>query len=97
MPSELDLLGSPAKLKVKVIPGSSRSEISGWLGGMLKVKIAAQPEKGRANSEVIALLAKKLGLAKKSIRIVSGETSQLKVIELHGISTAQIKSALDAN
>jgi uncharacterized protein (TIGR00251 family) len=86
-----------ARLIVKVVPGSSRSEISGWLGDTLKVKVAAQPEKGRANSEVVALLAEKLGLPQKSISVVSGQTSQRKVIEVHGASTAQIKCALNAD
>ena len=48
--------------KVKVVPGSSRTVIAGVLGGMLKVKIAAPPEKGKANKALIDFLAGKLGL-----------------------------------
>ena len=91
MTSEADSLDSPARLKVKVVPGSSQSEVSGWLGDMLKVRVAAQPDKGKANTAVVALLAKSLGLPKKNVSITSGKTSQQKVIEVRGLSIAQIK------
>jgi uncharacterized protein YggU (UPF0235/DUF167 family) len=50
------------RLILKVVPGSSREEIVGWLGDSLKVKVKAPPETGRANEAVIALLADRLGL-----------------------------------
>jgi uncharacterized protein YggU (UPF0235/DUF167 family) len=97
MTSEADSLDSPARLKVKVVPGSSQSEVSGWLGDMLKVRVAAQPEKEKANSAVLALLAKSLGISKRDLSVTSGKTSQQKVIEVHGLSIAQIKRKLGAN
>ena len=51
--------------KVKAVPGSSRTAVGGLLDGMLKVKIAAPPEKGKANQCLIEFLAKKLGVKKK--------------------------------
>jgi uncharacterized protein YggU (UPF0235/DUF167 family) len=97
MTSEANSLDSPARLKVKVVPGSSQSEVSGWLGDMLKVRVAAQPEKEKANSAVLALLAKSLGISKRDLSVTSGKTSQQKVIEVHGLSIAQIKRKLGAN
>jgi uncharacterized protein (TIGR00251 family) len=96
MTSGVDLLVSSARLKVKVVPGSSRSEISGWLGDMLKVRVAAQPEKGKANSAVMALLAERLGLSKNKLKVISGKTSQQKVIEVRGLSISQVKRKLGA-
>ncbi len=43
------------RLSLKVVPGSSRDEIVGWLGDSLKVKVKAPPEKGRANEAVDAM------------------------------------------
>jgi len=49
-------------ITVKVVPGSSRTAIAGVLGGMLKVKVAAPPEKGKANRMLASLLAQRLGV-----------------------------------
>ena len=51
----------PMRLKVKVLPNSSRDEVCGYLGGALKIKVRAIPESGKANKAVIALLASTLG------------------------------------
>ena len=97
MTSEADSLDSPARLKVKVVPGASQSEVSGWLGDILKVRVAAQPEKGKANLAVVALLAKSLGLSKRNVSVTSGKTSQQKIIEVYGLSITQIKRKLGAD
>lgn len=70
------------KLQIKVQPGASVSEIVGWDGDVLKVRLNARPEKGRANKELVRLLSKELDIPKSSIVIVRGETSRLKVVEL---------------
>lgn len=82
------------RLETKIIPGSSRTEIMGWLGKCLKIKVAAPPEKGKANQAVVKILAEKLALNEASITIVSGSTSQRKVIEIEGISPQQLSQAL---
>jgi uncharacterized protein (TIGR00251 family) len=69
-------------LDIKAAPGASKSLLSGLQGGRLKVKIAAAPEDGRANAELIAFFAKALGCAKKEITIKSGERSRLKTLAL---------------
>ncbi len=77
-----------------MIPGASRTEIAGWLGDSLKIKVAAPPEKGRANQAVIRLLAGKLGVPSQSITVVQGETSQRKTLEIDGLSLEQLHNAL---
>lgn len=70
-------------LRVKVIPRSSRTELAGILAdGTWKVKVAAVPEKGKANRALCDFIAEKLGVAKTRVRIVAGETSQLKRIRV---------------
>ena len=85
---------SSCRLKLKVIPGASKSEIVGWLGDSLKVKVTAPPEKGKANKEVEALLSKALKLPKVMVRIVSGTTSQQKTVEIEGLTLTGIRQLL---
>ena len=70
-------------IRIKVIPKSSKSELAGYLpDGTWKIKIAAAPEKGKANRALLDFLAQHLGVAKSRIHIVSGETSQLKRVHV---------------
>ena len=57
------------RLNVKVVPGSSRNQIVGWLGDALKIKVTAPPEKGQANEVVVELLASTLGISTDAIEI----------------------------
>ncbi len=70
-------------IRVKVIPKSSKTELAGYLpDGTWKIKVAAAPEKGKANRALVEFLAEHLDVAKSRIRIMSGETSQLKRIHV---------------
>jgi uncharacterized protein (TIGR00251 family) len=82
--------GNTVFLKVKVVPGSSRTAVAGVLDGMLKVKIAAPAEKGKANAALTELLANKLSVKKTAIRISSGLTSSVKEITIEGVTAGQI-------
>ncbi len=84
------------KLKIKVVPGASRSSVCGWLGDSLKVRVSAPPEKGKANEAVIKLLAKELQLNESALSVISGSTSQHKVIEIRGKSSSAILQILGA-
>ena len=71
------------ELRVKVIPKSSKTELAGCLpDGTWKIKVAAAPEKGKANRELCEFLAEHLGIAKSKVHIIAGETSQLKRIRV---------------
>lgn len=70
-------------LTIKAIPKASKDEIAGVLGdGTLKVKITAAPEKGKANAAICELLAREFGVPKRNVRIVCGETSHNKQVEI---------------
>ena len=71
------------RLAVKVVPGAARDEIAGWLGEELKIRIRAQPEKGKANKAVMDILARALNIPRQSIRLVSGTTSPHKILEIN--------------
>lgn len=59
------------------------------------MRVAAAPEHGKANAEVVRLLADTLALETRSVRIVAGETSQNKVVEIDGLSIAAVRIALE--
>jgi uncharacterized protein len=70
-------------VRVKVIPRSPRSEVVGKLAdGTWKVRIAAVPEGGKANRELIALLAKEFDVPVHSVEILSGHTASLKLVRI---------------
>jgi uncharacterized protein len=76
---------------VKVVPRSSRSEIAGQLpDGTLKVKIAAAPEKGKANEELRRLLARHYGIQPSAVTLLSGHAAPLKLVRIEGIRHPKI-------
>jgi len=83
-----------SSLKVKVVPGSSRTKVDGWLGESLKIRVRAKPEKGKANEAVIAVLADLLRIPKKNVSISSGLLSSNKTINIKDLSDDHIRSRL---
>ena len=69
-------------LSIHLIPNASRSEIVGWVGETLKIRIAAPPVEGKANEALIRFLADKLDLAPSEIEIVGGLSSKQKRVKI---------------
>ncbi|MHC4640740.1 MAG: DUF167 domain-containing protein [Planctomycetota bacterium] len=82
---------------VKVVPGSSRTAVCGLLDGMVKIKVSAAPEKGKANKCLLDFLAKQLGVKKNAVSIISGKTSAVKGVRVMGISAEQLSNKLNLN
>ena len=78
----------------KVVPGSSKTVVAGVMDDMIKVRVAAPPEKGKANQCLIAYLARQLGLKKNAIRIVRGRSSPVKHVQVGGISAGTLREKL---
>jgi uncharacterized protein (TIGR00251 family) len=76
---------------IRVQPRASRSEISGQIDGVLKLRLAAPPVDGEANEECIRFLSKLMGIGKGQVEIVSGQTSRNKIIRISGITKAQFE------
>ena len=79
-------------LTLRVTPNAGADRIEGTEqrddgSAVLRVRVTAVPDKGKANAAVIALLAKALGIPKSSIALVSGETARLKTVRLNGDPT----------
>ena len=82
------------RLAVKVVPGSSRSQISGWLDDILKIRVKEPPEKGKANLSVRKILSEALGLSIDKVQITSGTTSSRKTVEIHGLAESDVRKRL---
>jgi uncharacterized protein YggU (UPF0235/DUF167 family) len=84
---------------VRLTPKGGRDTVVGWTAVEgkfhLKARVAALPEDGNANKALIGLLAQSLSVAKSSIRIASGETSRLKIIDIDG-NVQQLTARLEA-
>ena len=72
------------------MPGSSRESIDGWIGEALKVRVTAPAERGKANAAVEKAVAAALGLPKGRARVVAGRTSTRKILEIDGLSDAEV-------
>ena len=73
--------------RVKVIPRSVKSEVAGEMAdGTLKVKIAAPPERGKANEVLCTFLASHYGVPRSAVSIVSGHSAALKLVRVEGAS-----------
>ena len=81
-------------LSVKVVPGSGRNEIVGWLGNSLKIRVSAVPKRGNANHAIVSLLADALRIRRKNVTISSGTASPRKVVRINGLSESEIRSRL---
>ena len=78
------------RINVRVIPRSSKNAVE-WAEGGLKVHLTVPPVDGAANAALVALLARTLTVPKRDIRVVHGTTGRTKVVEITGISAAEIE------
>jgi uncharacterized protein (TIGR00251 family) len=77
-----------------VQPRASRSEVVGQYDGRIKIRLAAPPVDGAANAELVRFVAERLGVAKSKVRVVAGETSRRKVVEVEGVERALVQERL---
>jgi hypothetical protein len=68
------------RISVRVIPGSSRSDVEP--GDPWRVHVHARPAEGKANEELLQLLSHHFGVARSAVRIISGHTSRSKTVEI---------------
>jgi uncharacterized protein YggU (UPF0235/DUF167 family) len=89
LPGSADILsdvpGASSRLRLRVAPGGRRSAVVGRYGEAWKVRVAAAPERGRANDEVIAVIADALDISRAAVRLVAGAASRDKIVELEGM------------
>ena len=85
---------SGTSIRVKVQPKASLSRVIGFREDVLQVRVAAAPEKGKANEALLAVLSERFGVARKDIRIISGHTSRNKHVFVGGLSVDDLRGCL---
>ena len=70
-------------LTLHIQPGAKKTELAGLYGDALKIRLAAPPVDGQANTALIAFLSERLGIAKSAIHLKSGLSSRRKLVEVH--------------
>lgn len=86
--------GDRVRLSIHVRPRSSRSAILGVREGVLEVALTSPPADGEANSELLGLLARSLGVRRGDLAIVTGASGRNKLIEANGVSPADARARL---
>jgi len=82
-----------AMIAVHVTPKANCDEVAGWWGNELSVRVTVAPEGGKANAAVCKTIAAALGVPKTSVRVVRGDTSRHKVVEVAGASEHDLADA----
>lgn len=85
------------RLRIRVSPGARRTEVVGRHGDAWKIRVAAPPERGRANEAVLQALAERLGVPTGELTLVSGRSSRDKVVELRGLASDEADRRLEGS
>jgi hypothetical protein len=83
-----------ARITLRVAPGSATSAVVGRYGDGWKLRIAAAPERGKANDVLVRFLADVLAIPSHRVAVVAGHSSRTKVIEVDGLSLEAVNDAL---
>jgi uncharacterized protein YggU (UPF0235/DUF167 family) len=84
------------RLRLRVIPGAARTAVVGRYGDGWKVRVAAAPERGGANKAVLRLLADRLGVPERRVRLVAGYAARDKIVEVDGLGAGDVDNRLGA-
>ncbi len=86
-----DIPGRTVVFSVRLQPRASRDEVVGELAGALKIRLQAPAVEGRANQALVDFLSHLLKTPKSAVRILSGDRSRTKRIEIAGVTRSQIE------
>ncbi len=83
------------RIAVHVQPGARVSEVLGEIGDALKIRLQAPPVDGKANEALIALIADKLDVRQRDVRILRGQTSRQKLLDIDStLSVEEVRERL---
>ena len=82
------------RVKVRVSPRATRSEVVGRHGEAWKLRIAAPPEAGRANEETLVLLADAVAVPRTHLSLIAGAGSRDKLVQVDGVAASEVERRL---
>jgi uncharacterized protein len=85
-----------ARVEITVSPAAARTELLGRHGDGWRARIAAPPERGRANRALVELLAEALDIPRERVAIVAGRTGRRKLVEVEGLEAPDLHRRLEA-
>ena len=83
-------------LRLHVQPGAGRTSVVGRHGDALKVKVAAPPTGGRANTACLEFVAELFGVGKDAVELTSGQSSRSKRVRVRGVEADDARRLIDA-
>jgi uncharacterized protein (TIGR00251 family) len=88
----VEVRGNTVRVSVHVQPRASRSEIVGVHGAALKVRLQAPPVDGAANEALVLLLADRLGVTRRAVKVITGASSRAKTVEIEGTTEDAVRA-----
>lgn len=85
----------PVRFEVRVRPRASRTEVAGLHGEAVRIRLTAAPVDGAANRQLVEFLARRLDVPRSAVRIVRGERSRSKLVEVEGTTVERVRALLD--
>ena len=83
-----------ASLWIHVQPRASRTEVVGWHGDAVKIRLKAAPVDGAANAELIRFLSKVIGVSRQAVQITAGAHARRKRVKIDGVEQGGAIAAL---
>jgi len=81
-------------LSVWVTPGASRSEVAGVVDGRLRLRLAASAHEGKANAELVRLMAEMFGVPRRQVALAAGATGRRKLLRIRGVTLEEARRRL---
>jgi uncharacterized protein YggU (UPF0235/DUF167 family) len=84
------MTATEVRFAVRLTPKGGADRVDGVVEGVLRVRVAAAPVDGAANTSLVRLLADELGVGKRDVRRVAGAGGRSKVVAVDGIAAGRI-------
>ena len=92
---DIRLVQDGVVFKVRVQPRASKDQVSGLLEDAVKIRLTAPPVDGEANKALCVFLAKKLGVTRSQVDLVTGQTGRNKLVKVSGVTVESVLQALE--